>query len=84
MTRTPLQTTERIPRKVGGLKQIHLYAKETTFLTTGANPEDHQHLMADVHKYIGQHPLVVGGKGKRRIHVTSRSVPPTKIFDGVC
>jgi hypothetical protein len=84
ITRTPIQTTEKVLRKVGGMKQIALYEKLENLKITGGNPEDHQSLAADIHKFIGSHPLVVGGKGKRRLHVTHTSTVPKKIFDGIC
>lgn len=81
--RTPLKTVNKVPRRVGGLKQAAIYEKVEMLKIVGGNPEDHQHLMHDVHVFIGKHPLVTGGKSQRRLHVTSNGTVPTKIFDGV-
>jgi hypothetical protein len=81
--RTPLQTTERVQKNKGKEKQVALYTKKLNLLITGTNPEDHQKLAADLHKFIGSHPLIVGGKGKRHLHVVRGSSIPTKIFDGI-
>lgn len=81
--RTPLQTTEKVSRKIGGMKQTLLYTKQETFLLTG-EPSDLQRVMADVHVFIGQHPLIVGGKTKKRVHVISHGTKPIKIFEGIC
>lgn len=80
--RTPLSTTKRVPRKVGGQKQVCLYEKTTTLKLTG-EPSELQKVMADLHAHLHSHPLVTGGKTKRKVHVTYTSNEPSKIFDGV-
>jgi hypothetical protein len=39
--------------------------------------------MSDVHRFIGSHKLVVGGKSKRKVSVIHDSTIPTKIFEGI-
>lgn len=84
MKRTPLQTTNVIPRKVGGMKQVALYKKVVTIPITGTNPAELQQVAAHIHESASNHPLVLGGKGKRKVYVQKYiSDTPTKIFDGV-
>lgn len=84
MDRTPYQTTERVPRKRGGMKQVALYQKEVVIPLVGTNPAELQQVAASIHLAAGSHPLVSGGKGKRKVFVgKAKSQIPTKVFDGV-
>jgi len=85
MNRTPYQTTERVPRRRGGQVQVSLYQKEIRIPLVGTNPEELQQVAAAIHLAAGAHPLVSGGKGRRKVFVgKSESRIPTKVFDGLC
>lgn len=63
-------------------RRVEIAEKKTVFCLTGKK-SDLQSLMADVHHYIGSHPLVLGGRSKRKVHVEHQSTEPTTIFDGI-
>ena len=84
MLRTPYQTTERVPRKRGGMKGAVLYQKTVKVQMVGTNPEDLQQVAQSIHIAANVHPLVAGGKKRRKVFIgKSESMIPTKVFEGI-
>ena len=80
--RTPLKTTKNILRN--RKTQAALYKKIVTIPLTGTNPEELQQVAATIHLAAANHPLVLGGKFKRKVFVNKTdSDIPLKIFDGI-
>lgn len=84
MDRTPYQTTERVPRKRGGMKGVALYQKIVKVQIVGTNPEELQQVAQSIHIAANVHPLVAGGKKRRKVFIgKSQSDIPTKVFEGL-
>lgn len=80
MDKTPFKKT----RKRGGMKQVILYKKDIVIPIVGTDQEELQRVAQIAHIAVGSHPLVSGGRGKRKVFVgKSQSTKPTKVFDGV-
>lgn len=79
--KTPIQTTKRVPRKIGGLKNICIYEKKILLRLAG-EPSELQRVAHDMHLFLGSHPLIKGGKNQRKVSISHVSNIPTKVFEG--
>jgi hypothetical protein len=84
MLRTPYQTKKKVSRPVGGLKRAALYRKIVKVEMVGTNPAELQQVAQSIHIAASSHPLVSGGKEKRKVFLAKGiSYIPTKVFEGV-
>jgi len=62
-------------------KQTSLLQKEIKIKLTGSSKEEIQEVAHAIHSM--NHPLLIGGAAKRKVHMTHTSTRPIKIFDGL-
>lgn len=84
LKRTPTVGTKDVKRvgRKSNPKHVEMFAKSITVTLVGDSKEHLQAVAAAAHKAMAEHEAVKGGKTGKRVHITSDSSLPTKIFDG--
>lgn len=78
-SKAPLVKQGRTPAK----RHTQIYMKTVMIPLAGEDPSHLVEVAAAAHQAVANHPLVLGGKGKRKVYASQvQGQLPVKVFDG--